>query len=161
MHIIQLMERRGESVHARHILLRLEKSPASDSLALNQLADLRTRALKGESFSDLAKKYSEDEETKPFGGYLGRVSIEQVPPEVMKYIENLKDGEISEPHRVSVKNTYGFQIILLKHRIQEHAMSLQDDFRRIEQVALYMKRNRLFNEWVEEMKKSIYWEVRI
>lgn len=67
-HIIQLLGRRGESVHARHILVKIEKGSASDSATIQILQDIRERVIKGESFEELARKYSEDEDTKSIGG---------------------------------------------------------------------------------------------
>jgi peptidyl-prolyl cis-trans isomerase SurA len=161
-HIVQLIERRGESVHARHILLRVERTAATDSAAVQQLRELRQRALKGESFADLARQYSEDEDTKKLGGDLGLITLDQLEqPEVVEHIRNLKEGEISEPHRVLTRTSYAYQIIYVRKRIPEHPPTLKDDYRRIEQVALYMKKNRLFTQWVQELKKNIYWEVRL
>jgi len=160
-HLIQLLERRGESVHARHILLRTEKGPASDSAAVNKLRGIRERALKGESFAELARKYSEDDDTKSVGGDLGTVAVDQLEADFAPVVKDLKPGEISEPHRISLKSSYGYQIVLLKKRTPPHDVNLNDDYRRIEQMALYMKRNRLNAEWIEELKKSIYWEARL
>jgi len=160
-HIIQLEGRRGESVRARHILLKVEKGAASDSIAVRQLRELRERVLKGESFADLAKKYSEDEETKTLGGDLGELTSDQLTPDFASVVKDLKEGEISQPHRVTLGATYGFQIIWVRKRTPSHAMNLDEDFRRVEQLALYMKRNRVNQEWVNELKKSIYWDIRL
>jgi peptidyl-prolyl cis-trans isomerase SurA len=160
-HLIQLLERRGESVHARHILFRTEKGPASDSAAVSKLREIRDRAKKGESFAELARKYSEDEDTKPIGGDLGTVAVDQLEADFAPVVKDLKPGEISQPHRVSLKSSYGYQIVLLKKRTAPHAVNLNDDYRRIEQMALYVKKNRLNSEWIEELKKSIYWEPRL
>ncbi|MEK6755435.1 MAG: peptidylprolyl isomerase [Bacteroidota bacterium] len=160
-HLIQLIERRGESVHARHILLRIEKGPSSDSAAVEQLRKLRERVLNGESFAELARKYSEDEDTKSLGGDLGRVALDQLEADFESVVKNLKPGEISQPHRVSLRSSYGYQIVLLKKRIPGHSVNLTEDFRRVEQMALFVKRNRLYTEWVEEIKKSIYVDVRL
>ncbi len=161
LHLIFLEERRGESVHARHILLRIEKGPASDSAAVELLRSLRTRVLAGESFEELAKQYSEDEETKSLGGDMGSVNLEQLDAEFAGVLKDLQTGEISHPHRVTLKNSYGYQIVLVKKRVPAHAMTLETDFKRIEQIALYFKRSRKNAEWVEELKKNIYWEIRL
>jgi peptidyl-prolyl cis-trans isomerase SurA len=160
-HLVQLLERRGESVHARHILFRTEKGPASDTAAVAKLREIRDRAVKGESFAELARKYSEDEDTKTVGGDLGTVAVDQLEADFAPVVKDLKPAEISQPHRVSLKASYGYQIVLLKKRTPPHAVNLNDDYRRIEQMALYMKRNRLNSEWIEELKKSIYWEPRL
>lgn len=160
-HIIQLIERRGESVHARHILRQVEKGTASDSAAIVLLDSLRVRVQNGESFSELAKAYSEDQETKPLGGNLGRVSIDQLQEPLASIVKNMKEGEVSAPHRVPHGASYGYQIVMVRKRIPEHAPSLETDYRRIEQIALQFKKARISMEWIEELKKNIYWEVRM
>ena len=160
-HLIQLLERRGESVHARHILLRTERGATSDSAAVMKLNDIRNKALKGEAFAELARKYSEDDDTKSMGGDLGTVAVDQLEAEFAPVVKGLQPGEISLPHKITLKASYGYQIVLLKKRTAAHAVNLNDDFKRIEQMALYMKRNRLNAEWIEELKKSIYYESRL
>jgi peptidyl-prolyl cis-trans isomerase SurA len=160
-HLIQLIERRGESVHARHILLRVEKGPASDTATVVQLRALRDSAMKGVSFAELARKYSEDDDTKSIGGDLGTVAVDQLEADFAAVVKDMKGGEISEPHKVALKNTYGYQIVLLKKRTAPHAPNLTNDYRRVENMALYLKRNRLNAEWIAELKKSIYWESRL
>jgi peptidyl-prolyl cis-trans isomerase SurA len=160
LHLVQLIERRGESVHARHILLQIEKGPASDSAAVELLRALRERARAGEAFADLARAYSEDEETKALGGALGRLSLDQVDEEFGRVFRDLKEGEVSQPHRVTLQSSYGFQIVFMKRRIPAHDMSLDEDYRRLEQIALQFKRLRANNEWFDELKRKIHWEVR-
>ncbi|MGH2567230.1 MAG: peptidylprolyl isomerase [Bacteroidota bacterium] len=160
-HIIQLMERRGESVHARHILKRIEKGSVSDSATVEFLRALLERVLKGEPFAELAKKYSEDEETKVLGGDLGRVSLDQLQAEFAAVLKTMADGDISQPHRVPHGTSYGYQIVFVKKRIPEHAASLETDFKRIEQTALQYKKLRLAEQWIDELKQNIYWEVRM
>ena len=159
-HLIQLLERRGESVHARHILLRTEKGPASDSAAIQLLSALRDSIVTGKSLAEFAHKYSEDEETKSIGGDLGRISVDQLEADFLAVVKNLKPGEISQPHRITMKNSYGYQIVLLKKRVAAHSVNLTDDCKRVEQMALYVKRNKLNAAWIEELKKNIYCELR-
>jgi peptidyl-prolyl cis-trans isomerase SurA len=161
LHIIQLLGRRGESVHARHILMKIEKGPASDSAAVDTLRTLRQRALKGESFAELASKYSEDEDTKTIGGDLGTLTADQLQPDFAGQIKEMKAGEISEPIRTVVGSSYGFHIIWMRKRTAPHAINLHDDFKRIQQLALYMKRNKQNAEWIDELKKTIYVDIRL
>ncbi|MGA3285921.1 MAG: peptidylprolyl isomerase [Bacteroidota bacterium] len=160
-HIIQLIGRRGESVHARHILMKIDKGPASDSATVDTLRALRERVLKGESFAELASKYSEDEDTKSVGGDLGTLTVDQLQPDFAGQIKNTKAGEISEPQRTVVGASYGFHIIWMRKRTLPHAINVQDDYKRIEQLALYMKRNKLNAEWLDELKKTIYVDIRL
>lgn len=159
-HLVQLIERRGESVHARHILLRTEKGPVSDSAAIRLLSALRDSIMQGRSLAEFARKYSEDEETKSIGGDLGQVSVDQLEADFASVVKDLKPGEISQPHRITMKNSYGYQIVFLKKRVAAHAVNLTDDFRRVEQMALYVKRNKLNAAWIEELKKDIYCDIR-
>jgi peptidyl-prolyl cis-trans isomerase SurA len=160
-HIIQLLGRRGESVHARHILMKIDKGPASDSAAVDTLRILRGRALKGEPFAELASKYSEDEDTKSVGGDLGTLTMDQLQPDFAGQIKDMKAGEISEPQRTVVGSSYGFHIIWMRKRTPPHAINLQDDFKRIEQLTLYMKRNKLHAQWLDELKKTIFVDIRL
>lgn len=160
-HIIQLIDRRGESIHARHILFRIEKGAASDSAAIKELRAIRDSALAGQSFAELAKKYSEDEQTKPLGGDLGEVTAKDITPDFAEEIKNLKVGEISEPTKISVGNSYGYQIVLMKKRVPAHMPTIEGDYKQLERLALYLKQTRLNNEWIDELKKNIYLDVRL
>jgi peptidyl-prolyl cis-trans isomerase SurA len=160
-HIIQLLGRRGESVHARHILMKIDKGPASDSATVDTLRAIRERVLMGESFAELASKYSEDEDTKTIGGDLGTLTIDQLQPDFSAQIKDMKAGDISDPQRTVVGTSYGFHIIRMRKRTSPHTINLQDDFKRIEQLALYMKRNKLNAEWIDELKKTIYVDIRL
>jgi len=159
-HIVQLLGRRGESVHARHILLKVDKSAVSDSTTIAQLLELKRRAEAGESFSELARKYSEDEETKSIGGDLGTFTADQLHPDFLQVLQSLKEGEISDPIQTSHSSRNAYHIVWLRKRTPAHEMNLQDDYRRVEQLALYMKRNKKYEEWLEELKKEIYVDIR-
>ena len=160
-HIIQLVERRGDAVHPRHILVRIERTKADDSLVVALLDSLRTRALGGESFAELAKKYSEDTESSLVGGGLGTTAIDQVEKTFYPTIVNLKEGEISEPVALSVPGFDGFHIVLMKKRTPAHQASLDRDYHRIEALAVNFKRNREYAAWIEDLKSKIYWQSRL
>ncbi len=164
LHIIQLLERRGDAVHPRHILLRIERTQASDDSAIAFLRSLRQRILAGESFADVAKKYSEDPETANIGGNVGVVELSQLQQFDKTYYETvmaMKPGEISEPVKVTVGSQYAYQIIWLKSRTPAHKPTLEQDYRRIENIALNFKRQKEYAAWIEELKKDIYWESRL
>jgi peptidyl-prolyl cis-trans isomerase SurA len=159
LHLIQLLERRGDAVRARHILLRMERTPADDDSARAALARIRERALAGESFAELAREYSEDEQTRLVGGELGAFELENLDPELARTITGLKEGEISPPSRISVGSSYGFHIVLLKRRTAAHEMSLEQDYRKLEALAMNYKRVQDYQDWINDLKKKIYWKV--
>ncbi|MCX7984612.1 MAG: peptidylprolyl isomerase [Bacteroidetes bacterium] len=160
-HIVQLLERRGESVHARHILLRVEKNPVNDSAVVAHLRMLKQRAQSGESFAELARKYSEDNETKSIGGDLGTFTADQLNTDLVRMLQNMSEGEISDPSPITTGLTQGYHIVWLRKRKPSHAMNLQDDYRRLEQLALYMKRNKWYDQWIKELKHDIYVEIKV
>jgi peptidyl-prolyl cis-trans isomerase SurA len=164
LHIIQLLERRGDAVHPRHILLRIERTQASDDSAIAFLRSLRERILAGESFAELAKKYSEDPETANIGGNVGVVEmnrLEQFDKTYYETVKAMKPGEISQPVKVSSGSQYAYHIIWLKSRTPAHKPTLEQDYRRIETIALNFKRQKEYAAWIEELKKDIYWESRL
>lgn len=160
-HLIQLVERRGESVHTRHILFSIEQSKADDDSTTALLDRLRARAIAGESFAAMARTYSEDQESKDIGGDLGKIGIDQIESSFMEVLKPMKAGEISEPAKVPIGNSYGYHIVWVRSISLEHAMNLNDDYRRLQQFALQFKVNDNFQKWVEEMKKNIYWEKKL
>ena len=81
-HIVKLIERRGESVLTKQILFKIQKSTSDDDDAKALLSGLKEKVLKGEKFGELAKKYSENNETKDLGGYLGNFALENLSTEM-------------------------------------------------------------------------------
>ncbi len=161
LHVIQLLERRGDAVHPRHILLRVERTQASDDSTVAQLNRLRDRIKAGESFAELARKYSEQPETAILGGDLGLMELEQLPKDLYPAVSTMKTGEISEPLKIPVGNSYGYSIVWVKKRIPAHKATLDQDYKRIETVANNFKRQKDYAAWIEDLKKKVYWESRL
>jgi peptidyl-prolyl cis-trans isomerase SurA len=162
-HIIQLLEKRGESIHTRHILIKIKNSEDDDLKAIETLSSLRDSAISGKaSFSDLAKKYSDDKETARFGGTLGLVEVGRIDKSVLDMVYKLKEGDISMPKRVEFgRDNYGYQIIKVMKKIPEHKATLENDFAEIKKLADLHKKQKQFETWVKEIKASTYWEIRI
>jgi peptidyl-prolyl cis-trans isomerase SurA len=161
IHIVQLLERRGESVHARHILFRIPEDTTATLETIALLNRLKDSIQSGASFYDFAKRYSDDKETGPVGGYIGRYPITQLDPSVLETIKGMKEGEISAPVQVAQGSAKGYHIVLLKRRIPEHAINLADDGTRLEQLTMNNKRNTLYQEWIQQLRGELYWDVRL
>jgi len=160
-HIIQLVERRGDAVRARHILFPIQVSQSNDDSTIVLLNRVRDLALKGESFGVLARKYSEDNDTKDIGGDLGRVAIDQLDPAYVDFVKSAKERDISEPRKLTVQNKYGYHIIFVRSITNEHSINLTDDYKRLEQLALQFKHSQKYEQWVESLRKTIYWEKKL
>lgn len=161
IHIIQLLERRGEAVRARHILFKIERSDSEKNSVIEFLKNLKDSVKNGKEFSELARLYSEDKDTGPLGGYLGQFRIDQLDRSIQVAIRDIPEGGISDPFEVSAGGITGYQIIYVKRRIPEHRMTLETDWRRIEQYATIYKRNKEFQEWVEQLRSEIFWEKKL
>jgi peptidyl-prolyl cis-trans isomerase SurA len=160
LHLIQLIERRGDAVHARHILLRIQRTKQSDDEVIQLLDSLRQRALKGESFAELARKYSEGKESV-IGGNLGNVEIDQVNKEFQPALAGLHAGDISEPVKIPEGNSYKFHILWIRNRTPAHVMTLEQDYQKVEAIAMNYKRTKDYQAWIEDLKSQIYWQVRL
>lgn len=160
-HVIQLLERRGESVHARHILFKVQRETADIEATKMFLLSLRDSALQGVNFGDMAKRHSEDKESGPMGGFMGKFALEQFDKSLLETVKNLKDGEISEPVEAPSGPSVGYHIIWLKKRIPEHTMSLTDDWKRLSELTTTYKRNTEYQKWIAQLRNEIYWEVKL
>jgi len=156
-HIIQMLERRGEKINVRHILIRTRPTKADEERTLKLLLAIRDSCLAGADFAEMAKRYSNDETTADKGGYLGWFEVEKLQlPEFKSVVKELKIGEISQPFRTR----FGYHIVKLLNRREGGKLSLQRDWEQIEQWALMDKRSRLMQKWVEELKKNLYIEIK-
>ena len=162
-HIIELLERRGDAIHARHILFKVESDDEADLDAIELLTEIRDSILSGKnSFAYYAKKYSDDDESSVFGGDLGTFKSSELDPAFSDAVLALKKGEISYPKRLDLgKKNYGFHIIKLKDKVAAHEPSLAMDYADLENLASFRKKQELYKEWMDELKEKIYWEVKI
>ncbi len=161
LHIIQLLERRGDAVHARHILLKMERDSSSTLKTINFLKSIKESVAAGQSFTELAKKYSEDKESASLGGLIGKYTVDQFDDALLREIASVKAGEISDPLPVSDGNTQGYHNIWVKERIPGHAMSLEQDWKRLEQLSVAYKSNQVYREWLKQLRDEIFWESRL
>jgi peptidyl-prolyl cis-trans isomerase SurA len=162
IHIIQLMERRGDAVHPRHILIRVPRTESSDQAAISLLDSLRTAVLAGANFAELARKYSQDESTSSMGGDLGTAELESIPDKSLyATVQGMKAGEISKPEKLTVGNNYGYHIVWMKRRTPAHTLSLETDYQRLESIALNYKRTKDYQVWLDELRAKIYWQSRL
>jgi peptidyl-prolyl cis-trans isomerase SurA len=160
-HIIQTIEKRKDAIHTRHILFKIGRSTDDNERTKNELAKLKERVEKGEKFEDLAKQFSEEKETQGFGGSMGAVELTRLPGELKLVIEKLADGGITDPLPYMADPTKpAFHILQRKVIIPEHKPTLEKDSKRIEQIATTFKQNKEFDDWVQVLRKTLYWEIK-
>lgn len=162
-HIIQLLEKRGESINCRHILIKVKADDKADLNTIDFLNAVRDSIIKGKgTFQDYAKKYNEDKETAPFGGELGTFYINQLDKPLLDAIGKLKEGDIGFPRRLEYsQGVYGYHIVYLKSRIPQHQPDLQMDYDELKRLAIEYKKQKKYQDWISELKKKIFWEIRL
>jgi len=164
-HIIQLLDRRGESVNVRHILITPELLP-DDNYAARQLLDsLRTAIMNGDmTFGEAAQKHSEDEYTSSKGGKLmdnntgeTRIPVGNLDKEVFLRIKDLKVGEISSVYSVRAPDgSETYIIYILISETAPHLPSLETDYLKIQTAALERKKANALEDWVKKSKQLYY-----
>lgn len=162
-HIIQLIEKRGESINTRHILIKVKADDSADLNTIDFLTAIRDSIVRGYgTFQDYAKKYSEDKETAPFGGELGTFYINQLDKPLLDAIGKLKEGDIGFPRRLEYsQGVYGYHIVYLKSRIPQHQPELELDYDELKRLTIEYKKQKLYQNWIAELKQKIFWEVRL
>lgn len=158
-HIIQLLERRGEKIHTRHILAQVPRTKQDEDATRQMLDSLRTEILAGNiTFEEAAKLVSEDETTKDRGGDLGWFELSQLQvPEFRQVAENLMPGELSDPLRTQ----FGFHLVRVDDRREARKISLEKDYDQLMSMARAMKREKEMRKWVEEIKKNVYIKINL
>lgn len=160
-HIIQLIDKTANSINCRHILFKVGQSDADRDRARNELLEIKKRVEAGEDFEKLAKELSDEKESKGFGGSMGEIDITRLPPDMRDAINALNDKGVSEPLPYAADPTKpGYHILYRKSLIRAHRPSLEFDYKSIEQMAIFAKKQRLEREWVDELRKTLYWEKR-
>ncbi len=163
-HIIQLIERKGEYVNVRHILLKTKVSPIDLTMAkayLDTVSDLiNSDSL---SFDEAVLEYS-DGENKNSGGLLinpmtGTIDFEmsQLDPQVSFVIDKLQVGELSKPVLMEAEDgKQAYRLLYLKRRSLPHRANMQEDYDLIQQWALEQKKAEAFQEWIAKKAGKTY-----
>ena len=158
-HLIQTMKKNKDSVFVRHILFRVGQSFNDRENTRKFLLDIKVRIEKGEDFEAAARAVSDEKETQGFGGLLGKFPLNYMPGGFKDIIDTLKDGAISDPIQYGSEPKVSFHIIWKKRTLQPHKANIKDDFKDIQQLAINYKQNKLYLDWVDGLRKTIYWEV--
>lgn len=164
-HIVELIDRKGEKVNVRHILIK----PSIDYVGLEKAKErldsiAKAIELDTVTFAQMALKFSEDEESKNNGGlivnpYSGTATyqIDQLDPSLFFMIDKLKVGEISAAFATSdQRNRDGYRIVMLKKRTEPHRANLEQDYQKIKNVALQQKEQGEVEKWINEKLENAY-----
>ena len=169
-HIIQLIEKRGDRVNTRHILMKPKVSEEDLMACINRLDsignDIRTGTF---TFDDAASYLSADKDTKNNHGLLpntnqqsslygtSRFEMADLPQEVAKVVNNLKPGEVSEAFTmINNKGKEVVAIVKLKNRIEGHKATMTEDYQRLKDIVAEKRRAEKLDQWIKEKQRTTF-----
>lgn len=164
-HIIQLIERRGQKVNVRHILIKI-KTGEEEVLVAKNFADSIYNTIGKDTltFGEMAFKYSDDKQTANSNGLVVNpqsgtttFSIDQVDPQIFYTIDKMKTGEVSKPVPAQARDgKKGYRIIKLLTKTEPHKASLERDYSKIQNAALSNKQNIHTKKWIQSKINNTY-----
>jgi peptidyl-prolyl cis-trans isomerase SurA len=163
-HIIQLIERKGEYINTRHILLQTKASPIDLENARLKLDSILVQINAGEiTFEDAVMKYSDDP-GKAGGGYMINpysgttwYEMEELEPQVSFVINKLEVGQVSTPVPTTTEEgKEAFRLVKLKARVEPHRANLVDDYSLITNMTLEYKKHQKLIDWVNKHVENAY-----
>lgn len=168
-HIIQLIEKKGERINCRHILLRPRISATDKVNAIQKLDSIRQQILADSlQFEQAVIRFSQDKNTVMNAGLMinpntgsSRFEYQDLAPEIAKQIYNLKEGEISQPFVMmdQTKNREVCAIVKVKKKTDIHRANLTDDFQAIKSMLEAKLGDELIHDWILKKQKTTYIQI--
>jgi peptidyl-prolyl cis-trans isomerase SurA len=162
-HLIQMIERRGEYINVRHILLQPKVSPVNLNKAKVTLDSVAALLMSKKITYDAAVIRYSDDPGKNSGGMMinpvsGNSKFEsgQLDAKVFFVVDKLKTGEVSAPILTNERGKQDFRIFYLKARTNPHKANLDEDYARIQELALAQKKQDILDEWISRKTSSTY-----
>ena len=168
-HIIQLIEKKGERINCRHILLRPRISATDKVRAIEQLDSIR-RLIVADSllFEQAVIRYSQDKNTVMNAGLMinpntgsSRFEYQDLAPEIAKQIYNLNEGDVSQPFVMmdQMKNREVCAIVRVAKKTDVHRANLKDDFQAIKSMLEQKLSAEFIHDWILKKQKSTYVQI--
>ncbi|MBC7449592.1 MAG: peptidylprolyl isomerase [Hymenobacteraceae bacterium] len=167
-HLIQLIERRGDTYNTRHILLKASSSEGDLAETAKQLAAIRRRITHDSlTFAKAAKDFSDDRETKTSGGLLmdartssSFIALDKIDPAVFFTIDTMAIGHITPPLPYRTDDGKdALRILYLKAKRPPHQANLKDDYQKLAAAAMSQRKALALDAWFELNKGSVFIEV--
>ena len=165
-HIIQLIEKRGDRINTRHILLKPKVSEKDLTDAINRLDSIRTDILdKKFTFEEATEYISQDKDTKNNKGIMvnselgsTRFEMSQLPQEISREVNKLQPGEISKPFIMKdpKRNCEIVAIVKLTNRIDGHKANLSDDYQQIKSMYEKTAKDKIVADWINKKIEDTY-----
>ena len=168
-HIIQLIEKKGERINCRHILLRPRISATDKVNAIQRLDSIRQLIMADSlQFEQAVIRYSEDKNTALSAGLMinpntgsSRFEYQDLAPEIAKQIYSLNEGDISQPFVMmdQTKNREVCAIVRVKKKTDVHRANLTDDFQAVKSMLEQKMSNELIHNWILKKQKTTFIQI--
>lgn len=168
-HIIQLIEKKGERINCRHILLRPRISADDKVRAIERLDSIANEIKAGHIlFEQAVMKYSQDKNTAMNAGLMinpqtgsSRFEYQDLAPEIAKQIYSMNEGDISQPFVMmdQQKNREVCAIVRLTKKTDVHRANLTDDFQTIKAMLEQKLSQELIHDWILKKQKTTYIQI--
>lgn len=165
-HIIQLIEKRGDRIKVRHILLKPHIPDEEITKAEGKLDSIADKIREGKyTFEEAAMGLSDDKDTRNNHGLLpnpntntSKFEMQELPPEIAKVVDKMKIGEISSAFTMIPQKTGKEEcvIVKLKSRINGHKATITEDYQNLKNIVLHKKQEELLDKWIREKQKHTY-----
>ncbi len=164
-HILQLIERRGNLVNVRHILVTPRTGRSSENEAKSDLETVREKVLADSiSFEDAAAEYSEDEISANSGGTMQNMQTgktwfteDELDPLARDVLKQLKPSAISKIVKTrDMRGKSVYKFFKLERKIEAHKANIKDDYQRFQEIAIAEKKQKSIQNWIEETIETTY-----
>lgn len=167
-HIIQLIDKRGDKIKVRHILLKPNVSNEAIETASMQLDSIADEIRAGKfTFEQAASFLSDDKDTRNNNGLManttesGRTSkfqLRNLPSEIVRVVDTLKVGEVSAPFQmINEKNGKLVCVVAkLKSRVEMHRATITEDFQTMKNIVLAKRKEEFIKDWIKDKIKNTY-----
>ena len=152
-HIIEVLERSGEKIGVRHILLQTEVVDEDKTKTYKIISDLSKKISTKNNFVSIAKEYSKDETTKDNGGLLGWINTDTYQvEELSSVIKNIPENTCSTP----ILTDFGYHLLWIDEIEEGGLPTIEKDWIKLEQLALNKKKSDWYSDWIEKIKTKVY-----
>jgi peptidyl-prolyl cis-trans isomerase SurA len=168
-HIIQLIEKKGDRINCRHILMRPRISATDKVNAIERLDSIRQKILTDSlQFEQAVILFSQDKNTVMNSGLMinpntggSRFEYQDLAPEIAKQIYGLQEGEVSQPFVMmdQQKNKEVCAIVRLRKKTDVHRANLVDDFQAIKGMLEQKMGQEFIHDWIIKKQKSTYIQI--
>lgn len=170
-HILKYIDRKGDNINVRHILIRPKIFNADVQIAKERIDSILWQIkIDTISFENAVKRFSDDIQTKGNGGFITddqtgstKIAVDEIDPAIYYKLEGMKPGDMTEPELISTQQgpdkVQTWRVLYLKSESKPHRANLRDDYQKFQAMALQEKQAKAMEAYIKRLKKDTYIKV--